>query len=45
MKNKSSELLDQIELGFDSIILKCVKNMKTVYQDEDNVVIVENSVE
>ena len=45
MKNKSSEWLDQIELGFDSISLKCVKNMKTVYQDEKNVVLVENSVE
>ena len=45
MKNKSSELLDQIELGFDSISLKRVKNMKTVYQDENNVVLVKNSVE
>ena len=33
------------ELGFDSISLKCLKNMKTVYQDEKNVVLVENSVE
>ena len=24
---------------------KCLKNMKTVYQDENNVVLVENSVE
>ena len=45
MKNKSSELLDQIELGFNSIGLKCLKNMKTVYQDENNFVLVENSVE
>ena len=45
MKNKSSELLDQIELGFESISLKCLKNMKTVYQDEKNIVLVENSVE
>ena len=45
MKNKSSEWLDYIELGFDSISLKCLKNMKTVYQDENNVVLFENSVE
>ena len=45
MKNKSSEWLYYIELGFDSISLKCLKNMKTVYQDENNVVPVENSVE
>ena len=45
MKNKSSEWLDYIELGFNSIILKCLENMKTVYQDENNVVLVENSVE
>ena len=45
MRNKSSELLDYIELGFDSISLKCLKNMKTVYQDENNVVLDENSVE
>ena len=45
MKNKSSEWLDDIELGFDSISLKCLKNMKTVYQDENNVVLFENSVE
>ena len=45
MKNKSSELLDQIQLGFDSISLKCVNHMKTVYQDEKNVVLVENNVE
>ena len=44
MKNKSSEWLDQIEFGFDSISLKCVKHMKTVYQDENNVVLVEKSV-
>ena len=45
MRNKSSELLDYIELGFDSISLKCLKNMKTVYQDENNVVLDENSFE
>ena len=45
MMNKSSELLDQIELGLDSISLKCLKNMKTIYQDENNVILVENSVE
>ena len=44
MKNKSSKWLDYIELGFDSISLKFVKHMKTVYQDENNVVLVENSV-
>ena len=45
MRNKSSEWLDYIELGFKSISLKCLKNMKTVYQDENNVVLDENSVE
>ena len=45
MKNKSSELQDYIEFGFDSISLKCVIHMKTVYQDENSVVLVENSVE
>ena len=45
MKNKSSEWLEYIELGNDSISLKCLKNMKTVYQDENNVVLDENSVE
>ena len=45
MKNKSSEWLDFIELGFDSISLKCGIHMKTVYQDENSVVLVENSVE
>ena len=45
MKNKSSEWLDYIDLGFDSISLECLKNMKTVYQDENNVVLVEKSVE
>ena len=44
MRNKSSEWLDYIELGLDSISLKCFKNMKTVYQDEKNVVLDENSV-
>ena len=44
MKNKSSKWLDDIELGFESISLNCLKNMKTVYQDENNVVIDENSV-
>ena len=41
----SSEWLDYIELGINSISLKCLDNMKTVYQDENNVVIYENSVE
>ena len=45
MKNKSSEWLDYIELGFNLISLKCLKNMKTVYQDEINAVLDENSVE
>ena len=45
MRGKSSEGLDYIVLGFDSISFKCLKNMKTVYQDENNVVLVENSVE
>ena len=45
MKNKSSEWLDFIELGFDSISFKFLKNMKTVNQDENNVVLDENSVE
>ena len=31
--------------GLDLISLKCMKNMKTVYQDENNVVLDENSVE
>ena len=33
MRNKSSERIDYIELGFDSISLKCLENMKNVYQD------------
>ena len=45
LKNESSEWLDYIELGFNSISLKCLKNIKTVYQDENNLVLVENSVE
>ena len=45
MRNKSSEWLDYIELGFDLISLKCLKNIKTVYQDENNVVLDENIVE
>ena len=45
LKNKSSEWLDQIELGLDSVSLKCLENMNTVYQDENNVVLDENSVE
>ena len=45
MKNKSYEWLDYIELGFDSISLKFLSNMKTVYQYENNVVLVENSFE
>ena len=43
--NKSYEWLDYIELGLDSISLKCLENIKTVYQDEKNVVLDENSVE
>ena len=31
--------------GLDSISLKCLKNMKTIYPDEKNVVLDENSVE
>ena len=45
MRNKSSEWLDYIELGFDSISLKCLKNTKTVYQDENSIVLDDNSVE
>ena len=45
MRNKSSEWLEYIELGFDSISLKCLKDMKTVYQDENSVVLDENIVE
>ena len=45
LRNKSSEWLDYIELGLDSISLKCLDNMKTVYPDENNVVLDENSVE
>ena len=45
MRNKSSEWLNYIELGFDSISLKCLKNMQTVYQDENNLVIDKNCVE
>ena len=45
MRNKSSESLDYIELGFNSISLKCLKNIKTVYQDNNNVVLDGNSVE
>ena len=45
IRNKSSELLDYIELGLDSICLKYLENMKTVYQDENNVVLDEKSVE
>ena len=44
-RNKSSECLDYIELGLDSISLKCLENMKTVYQDENNFVLDENSIE
>ena len=44
-RNNSSKWLDYIELGLDSISLKCLENMKTVYQDENNVVLDENSVE
>ena len=45
MRNKSSEWLDYIELGLDSISLKCFKNMENIYQGENNVVLDENSVE
>ena len=45
MRNKSSEWLDYIELGLDSISFKCLENMKTVYQGEKNVVLDKNSVE
>ena len=45
MRNKGSELLDYIELGFDSIRLECLNHMKTVYQDENNVVLFEKNVE
>ena len=45
MRNKSSELIDYIELGFDSTSLKYLKNMKTVYQDEKNVVLDEKNYE
>ena len=45
MRNKSSEWLYYIELGLNSISSKCLENMKTVYQDENNVVLDENSVE
>ena len=45
MSNKSSEWLDYIELGLSSISLKYLENMKTVNQDENNVVLDENSVE
>ena len=45
LRNKSSEWLDYIELVFDSIILEHLKNIKTVYHDENNVVLDENIVE
>ena len=35
----------RLSLGLDSISLKCLENMKTVYLDENNVVLDENSVE
>ena len=44
-RKKSSEWLDYIELGLDSISLKFLENMKTVYQDENNVVLDKNSFE
>ena len=37
--NKSSELLDYIELGLDSISLNFLESMKVVYQDENAVVL------
>ena len=45
MNNKSSGWLYYIELGFDSISLKILENIKTVYQDENIVILDENSVE
>ena len=35
----------RLSWGLDSISLKCLNNMKTVYPDENNVVLDENSVE
>ena len=35
----------RLSLGLDSISLKCLENMETVYPDENNVVLDENSVE
>ena len=45
LRNKISEWLDYIALGLKSISLKCLENMKTVYPNENNVVLDENSVE
>ena len=45
MNNNISDWLDYIELGFESISLKYLKNIKIVYQDENNSVLVENSDE
>ena len=44
-RNKSSEWLDYIELGFDLISLKCLDNMEMVYRNQNNVVLDENSIE
>ena len=35
----------RLSSGLDSISLKCLENMKTVYPDENNVVLGEKSVE
>ena len=35
----------RLGLGLNSISLECLENMKTVYPDENNVVLDENSVE
>ena len=43
--NKSSIELDQIEFSTKLNQFECQKNMKTVYNDENNVVLDENSVE
>ena len=45
MWNKSSVWLDYIEFRTRLNQLEFSKNMKTVYQDENNVVLNENSVE
>ena len=37
--------MTRLSRGLDSISLECSENMKTVYPDENNVVLNENSVE